>query len=62
MPAGQFFLEKARVGLNSGETFGPDYPHFARLNFASPAPVLREVVGRMADAVARNAPASRGRS
>ncbi|HEY1931611.1 MAG TPA: PatB family C-S lyase [Acetobacteraceae bacterium] len=52
-PAGQFFLEKARVGLNFGETFGPQYPHFARLNFASPAPVLREVVGRMADALRR---------
>jgi cysteine-S-conjugate beta-lyase len=61
MPAGQFFLEKARVGLNFGETFGPDYPHFARLNFASPAPVLRAVVGRMAEAVAQAAGAAEGR-
>ncbi len=50
-PAGQFFLERARVGLNSGETFGPQYAAFARLNFASPAPVLREVVGRMSEAI-----------
>jgi cystathionine beta-lyase len=50
-PAGQFFLEHARVGLNFGETFGPHYAAFARLNFASPAPVLREVVGRMSEAV-----------
>jgi len=50
-PAGQFFLERAHVGLNSGETFGPQYAAFARLNFASPAPVLREVVGRMSEAI-----------
>ena len=42
--AGQFFLDKARVGLNFGETFGPQYGGFARLNFATPAPVLREIV------------------
>jgi cystathionine beta-lyase len=50
-PAGQFFLDHARVGLNFGETFGPDYAGFARLNFATPAPILREIVARMADAV-----------
>ena len=49
--AGQFFLDHAKVGLNFGETFGAQYPGFARLNFASPAPVLREIVGRMVDAV-----------
>ena len=49
--AGQFFLDKARVGLNFGETFGADYAGFARLNFATPAPVLREIVGRMVKAV-----------
>jgi cystathionine beta-lyase len=51
--AGQFFLDRARVGLNFGETFGPDYGSFARLNFATPRPILREIVGRMADAVRR---------
>jgi cysteine-S-conjugate beta-lyase len=50
-PAGQFFLERARVGLNFGETFGAPYANFARLNFATPAPVLREIIGRMAEAV-----------
>jgi cystathionine beta-lyase len=49
--AGQFFLDRARVGLNFGETFGPHYAGFARLNFATPAPVLREIVGRMVEAV-----------
>jgi cystathionine beta-lyase len=50
-PAGQFFLDQARVGLNFGETFGAPYANFARLNFATPAPVLREIIGRMAEAV-----------
>lgn len=50
-PAGQFFLDRARVGLNFGETFGTRYGNFARLNFATPQPVLREIVGRMSDAV-----------
>ena len=51
--AGQFFLDKARVGLNFGETFGPEYDGFARLNFATPRPVFREIVGRMTEAVRR---------
>ena len=49
--AGQFFLDRARVGLNFGETFGPDYAGFARLNFATPRPVLEAIVGRMVEAV-----------
>jgi cystathionine beta-lyase len=52
-PAGQFFLDHAKVGLNFGETFGSEYTGFARLNFATPAPVLREIVSRMSDAVRR---------
>jgi cystathionine beta-lyase len=52
-PAGQFFLEQARVGLNFGETFGPQYAGFARLNFATPSPILRQIVARMADALRR---------
>jgi cysteine-S-conjugate beta-lyase len=51
--AGQFFLDHAKVGLNFGETFGADYAGFARLNFATPAPVLREIVTRMVDAARR---------
>ncbi len=49
--AGQFFLDRAKVGLNFGETFGGQYPGFARLNFATPAPILRQIVARMAEAV-----------
>ncbi len=52
-PAGQFFLAHARVGLNFGETFGARYGNFARLNFATSAPILREIVSRMAEAVRR---------
>jgi cystathionine beta-lyase len=53
--AGQFFLDHAKVGLNFGETFGADYAGFARLNFATPAPILRQIVTRMADAVQAHA-------
>ena len=52
-PAGQFFLDQAKVGLNFGETFGADYPGFARLNFATPPAILEEIVTRMAEAVRR---------
>src|SRR6201987_1325878 len=41
-PAGQFFLDQAKVGLNFGETFGADYGGFVRLNFATPTAILRE--------------------
>jgi cystathionine beta-lyase len=51
--AGQFFLDHAKVGLNFGETFGARYAGFARLNFATPAPVLRQIVARMVEAVRR---------
>lgn len=52
-PAGQFFLDRARVGLNFGETFGAQYAAFARLNFATTAPILREIITRMSEAVRR---------
>ena len=52
--AGEFFLDHARVGLNFGETFGADYAGFARLNFATPAAILREIVTRMRKAVKRH--------
>jgi cysteine-S-conjugate beta-lyase len=51
--AGQFFLDYAKVGLNFGETFGLEYSGFARLNFATPAPILRQIVTRMVEAVHR---------
>jgi cystathionine beta-lyase len=52
-PAGQFFLDQAKVGLNSGETFGMDYAGYARLNFETPAAIPRELVARMGEAARR---------
>ena len=49
--AGQFMLDRAKVGLNFGETFGAQYSGFARLNFATPAAILRQIVARMAEPV-----------
>ena len=53
MPAGRFFLEHARVGLNAGETFSPRHAGFARLNFATSPEILEQIVGRMSEAVRR---------
>ena len=51
LPAGQFFLDRARVGLNAGEAFGARYSAFTRLNFATTPAILEQVVGRMSDAL-----------
>ena len=54
-PAGKqphdFFLEKARVGLNDGLMFGPGGAGFARLNFGCPRSTLIEALERMARAL-----------
>jgi len=52
-PAGQFFLDQAKAGLNFGESFGADYAGFARLNFTTPAAILREIARQMVEAVRR---------
>lgn len=46
-----FFLEQAGVGLNDGADFGPHGEGFVRLNFATSARVLGEVLQRMATAL-----------
>ena len=46
------FLAEGRVALNSGLDFGPGGEGHARLNFATPEPILREAVRRIAAAVA----------
>lgn len=48
---GEFFLNKARVGLNSGEWFGVDYSGHVRLNFACPLEILAEALDRMKGAI-----------
>jgi cystathionine beta-lyase len=46
-----FFLERARVALSDGRRFGPGGETFARLNFATSRPILREILERMARAL-----------
>ncbi len=46
-----FFLEHARVGLNSGPTFGPRGEGHVRLNIATSPAILNEIIDRMASAV-----------
>ena len=46
-----FFLERARVALNDGATFGAGGKGFVRLNFASPRAQVREGLERMAAAL-----------
>ena len=45
-----FFLEKARVLLNDGRTFGPGGEGFVRLNFGTSPTLLREILDRMRSA------------
>jgi cysteine-S-conjugate beta-lyase len=47
-----FFLERARVALNDGTTFGPGGAGFVRLNFACPRALLAEGLERMRAALA----------
>lgn len=48
---GQFFLERARVALSEGSTFGSTGQGWVRLNFATSRGILTEIVERMAAAV-----------
>ncbi len=48
---GEFFLERALVGLSPGPEFGPGGTGYVRLNFATGPTVLTEIVERMVTAV-----------
>ncbi len=50
-PPPKFFLEKARVALNDGESFGPGGKGFVRLNFGCPRSILEEAIARMQTAL-----------
>ena len=50
-PAGAFFLDRAGVALVDGPECGAPGAGHARLNFATPRPVLATIVERMATAV-----------
>jgi cystathionine beta-lyase len=43
----EFFLERARVGLNDGADFGPGGDGYVRLNFGCPRATLTEALERM---------------
>ncbi len=47
----KFFLDKARVALNEGATFGKGGEGFVRLNFGCPRPMLEEALNRMKSAL-----------
>ena len=49
----QFFLEKAKVGLNEGRDFGAAGEGFVRLNFGCPRETLDEGLRRMKAALVR---------
>ncbi len=44
-------LERAKLGLNDGQMFGPQYQGWLRLNFATSRSLLQEALGRMAQMV-----------
>lgn len=48
-----WLLEHARVALSVGDAFGAPAHRFARLNFATTAPLLHEALARITEAVAR---------
>jgi cystathionine beta-lyase len=47
----KFFLEKARVAVNDGRTFGKGGDGFVRLNFGCPRSTLEEALKRMREAL-----------
>jgi cystathionine beta-lyase len=47
----RFFLERAKVGLSDGPTFGPPGEGFVRLNFATSRPLLTRALEQMAKAL-----------
>ncbi|MFN2226370.1 MAG: MalY/PatB family protein [Anaerolineae bacterium] len=51
----EFFLEKARVALNEGATFGHGGEGFVRLNFACPRSTLEQALERMRAALEAHA-------
>ncbi len=51
-----FFLERARVGLSPGPSFGRPGEGFVRLNFGTPRPLLVEILERMAKALRERGP------
>ena len=49
---GEFFLDKAQVLVNDGPAFGVAGKGHVRLNFATPRPILTQIVRQLGNAVA----------
>jgi cystathionine beta-lyase len=47
----EFFLQKARVAVNDGKTFGRGGEGFVRLNYGCPRSMLKEALERMKEAL-----------
>jgi cystathionine beta-lyase len=47
----EFLIEKARLGLNAGYTFGPGGEGFARINLACPRSTVEEGMARLKKAL-----------
>ena len=47
----QFMIEKARIGCNDGQSFGPGGEGFQRLNFACPRSILEQALEQMEMAI-----------
>jgi cystathionine beta-lyase len=50
-PPHEFFLERAKVGMNAGRDFGPEGENCVRLNFATSPAILDEILRRLAAAL-----------
>ena len=48
---GAFFMEKARVALNNGASFGPGGEGYVRINFACPRETLTQALEQMQNAL-----------
>jgi cystathionine beta-lyase len=48
-----FFIEEAKLGLNSGTSFGEAGSGFMRLNIGTSREVLEKAMGRLLDAYRR---------
>jgi cystathionine beta-lyase len=46
-----FIIHRAGLGLNNGPMFGPGGTHHQRMNIATPAAVVDEAIGRLAEAI-----------
>lgn len=47
----RFFRERSRVEVNAGSDYNPGGDGFVRINFATPTPILREILDRMVESV-----------